>query len=294
MDFRSLVEHLKASQNVDGLLFLGSTGQSTLNAFSDRDLLIVLNERDPSITNGTVFCDDILVDLVIVTRKQIEDLIITEPGSISLSDSRASFFNWVLSGIIVLDRCGCLVLLRDTLRRNKSMPKLTEGEAVSRSDHTIYNLAQTQRMSGSPDPFYQQAVDLKMLRQLSDLMVDYFNLRGLPWRGEKEAIRHWKSLDPGYIDLFMRCYWERCQAQRVRLYAELVKATIEPIGFRWYTDGPNFVLSPPSDMTRENLPKSAELLAVNGEWITIVKRRGQHGVLLWTYSSYFDEAEVTL
>ena len=181
---------------MDGLLFLGSTGQSTLNAHSDRDLLIVLDECDPSITNGTVFCDDTLVDLVIVTRQQVEDLIKAELGSISLSDSRASFFNWVPPGVIVLDKCGCLDLLRNALRRNESSPKLTEGESVSRSDHAIYNLAQTQRMSGSPDSVYQQAVDLRMLYQLSDLMVDYFGLRGLPWRGEKEAIRYWQSFDP--------------------------------------------------------------------------------------------------
>ena len=64
MDFESLVERLKESPKVDGLLLLGSTGQSTLNAFSDRDLLIVLDECDLKITNGAVFCDDVLVDLV--------------------------------------------------------------------------------------------------------------------------------------------------------------------------------------------------------------------------------------
>ena len=75
MDFESLVskvERLKESPRVDGLLLLGSTGQSTLNAFSDRDLLIVLDECDPSITNGAVFCDDVLVDLVFATRQQVD------------------------------------------------------------------------------------------------------------------------------------------------------------------------------------------------------------------------------
>ena len=95
-----------------------------------------------------------------------------------------------------------------------------------------------------------------MLYQLGDLMVGYFNLRGLPWKGEKEAIRYWESLDPGYIDLFIRCYWERCRTQRVRLYAELVNATIEPVGFQWSNDGPNLVLSPSRDMTRENLERA--------------------------------------
>lgn len=256
MHFDSLVERLKESPRVDGLMFLGSTGQSTLNAFSDRDLLIVLDECDLTVTGGAVFCDDILVDLVIATRQQIDDLIAAEPGSISLSDPGASFFNWVPSGTIVLDRSRCLARLRDALRRDNWSLKLTEGESVKRADHALYNLAHTQRMSGSPDPVYQQAVDLRMLYQLSDLMVDYFNLRGLPWRGEKEAIRYWQSCDPDYLDLFMRCYWERRRPERVRLYAELVNATIEPVGFHWDADGPNLVLSPPKDMTRENLERA--------------------------------------
>ena len=67
MDFHSLVERLKKSPRVDGLMLLGSTGQSTLNAFSDRDLLIVLNECDPTITNSAIYCDDVLVDLVTAT-----------------------------------------------------------------------------------------------------------------------------------------------------------------------------------------------------------------------------------
>ena len=91
MDFESLVERLKENRNVDGLLFLGSTGQATLNAHSDRDLLIVLNERGLSITSGTVYCGGILIDLIMVTLQQVQDLVRTELGTISLSDSRGKF-----------------------------------------------------------------------------------------------------------------------------------------------------------------------------------------------------------
>ena len=101
-----------------------------------------------------------------VTLQQVQELVRTELGTISLSDSRASFFNWVPSGVIALDRSGSLKLLRNALKRSESSPKLTEGESVSRSNHAIYNLAQTQRMSDSPDPVYERAVDLRMLYQL--------------------------------------------------------------------------------------------------------------------------------
>mgnify|MGYP001040812484 FL=1 len=44
---------------------------------------------------------------------------------------------------------------------------------------------------GSSDPIYLEAFDLRLLYQLSDLMVDYFAVRGLPYQGEKTAIRYW-------------------------------------------------------------------------------------------------------
>ena len=162
------------------------------------------------------------------------------------------------SGGIILDRCGCLARLRDRIAHDEVGPVFTEGESRGRADKALYNLAQTQRMSNSPDSLYQQAVDLRMLYQLADLMVDYFNLRGMAWAGEKEAIRHWQSNDTDYLDLFMRCYWETDRKKRVRLYRELVQTTIEPTGFSWDGDGPMFRLSPPSLMTCENLREALD------------------------------------
>lgn len=253
MNFDTLIESLKASPAVDGLMLIGSSAQGTLNVHSDRDLLVVLNERPIPITNGTMFCDGVLVDLIIETQEGIEELIGAEAGSISLSDFGAGYFNWVKSGDIVLDRSGCLGRLRERMVSDGISPLFTEGQAIGRADRALYNLAQTQRMSDSPDPLYQQSVDLRMLYQLADLMVDYFNLRGMAWAGEKEAIRYWQANDPGYLELFTACYWESDRRERIRLYGELVRATIEPVGYSWDGDGPMFRLSPSSLMTPKNL-----------------------------------------
>ena len=98
MNFDALIESLKTSPAVDGLMLIGSASQDTLNAHSDRDLLIVLEERPIPISYATIYCAGILVELIIETRERIENLIASEPGSISLSDSAASFFRWVSRG----------------------------------------------------------------------------------------------------------------------------------------------------------------------------------------------------
>ena len=56
-----------------------------------------------------------------------------------------------------------------------------------------------------------------------------------------------------HLDLFMRCYWERDRGERVRLYGELVEATIKPTGFSWHAGDPMLRISPPELMTRDNL-----------------------------------------
>ena len=264
MNFDTLIESLKTSPAVDGLMLIGSAAHDTLNAHSDRDLLVVLNERPIPITNGTMFCDGVLVDLIIETRDGIEELIGAEPGSISLSDFGAGYFNWVRSGDIVLDRSGCLGRLRERMVSDETGPLFTDGQAIGRADRALYNLAQTQRMSDSPDSFYQRAVDLRMLYQLADLMVDYFNLRGMAWAGEKEAIRYWQANDPAYLKLFTACCWEPDRRERVRLYGELVRVTIEPSGFSWDGDGPMFRLSPSSMMTPKNLCEAQNF------WLTVI------------------------
>ncbi len=44
--------------------------------------------------------------------------------------------------------------------------------------------------------------------------------------------------------------------ERVRLYGELVEATIEPTGFSWHDGDPILRLSPSELMTRDNLRKA--------------------------------------
>ena len=108
-------------------------------------------------------------------------------------------------------------------------------------------------MAGSDDEVYRQAVDLRMLYQLADLMVDYFHLRAMGWRGEEEAIRFWRDNDPDYLALFTRCQWAPDRAERISLYRDLVEATVEPAGYEWDLYGPNLKLSPAAEMTPENL-----------------------------------------
>lgn len=108
-------------------------------------------------------------------------------------------------------------------------------------------------MLASDDPDYHMAIDLRLLYQLADLMLDYFLVRGLPWQGEKHAIRYWRLHDRDYLNLFMKCINEKDRMRKVDLYAKLTSATMSPVDKLWQSGETRFRLSPVSEMTRENV-----------------------------------------
>jgi hypothetical protein len=114
---------------------------------------------------------------------------------------------------------------------------------------------------GSSDPIYLEAIDLRLLYQLSDLMVDYFAVRGLPYQGEKTAIRYWKAQDRAYYRLFRKCLEERDRSLRVELYGRLAVETMEPIGTLWEIGHTGFRIEPESEMTSSELAKASDFWA---------------------------------
>src|SRR5262249_27609350 len=92
------------------------------------------------------------------------------------------------------------------------------------------NVRQTKRMTIAVDAVYQTAVDLRLLFGLDDLNGDYFAMRLIPFRGEKEAVRYWMEQDPAYFQLFQATLAERGRAQKVALYCQLADMTLAPLG----------------------------------------------------------------
>lgn len=102
-----------------------------------------------------------------------------------------------------------------------------------RWDHTSYNLAQSRRYAQANDSLYHEALRLRMTYQLADVMLDYFKLRHLPWRGEKSAIRYWDTNDPEFKQEFLHCLEETELSRKFAAYERLVRLALAPIGEPW-------------------------------------------------------------
>ena len=230
MTLRELIDRLSTRPVVDGLAVIGSGADGTMSEASDYDLFIVLKDPPLRIVGGVTQADGRMVDLIFSTVTEIDRLLNAKDGEAEADGISGTIVRWMKSARIEIERNGRLKRLQGKARSGLKPSVHGEGHLKSRLDKASYNLAHTRRMMGSSDPVYLEAIDLRLLYQLSDLMVDYFAVRGLPYQGEKTAIRYWKAQDGAYYRLFRKCLEERDRGLRVELYGRLATATMEPVG----------------------------------------------------------------
>ncbi len=228
----SFVARLVTQAVVDGILFMGSTGSGTLNAASDYDLLLILAD-DPAAPQMVVTWVDGHFTEIYCTPVTALARIIAEPTAWREGSEEGSVINWLRDGRIVHDRAGRLANAQAAARAAPPLAVAASEGAYWAWDILGYNVAQAKRYLASDDPVYREVVDFRLLYRLAEVMTAYFTVRGLPWRGEKEAIRYWTADDPPFLARFRECLAETDRGRKVARYEELARLTLAPVGALW-------------------------------------------------------------
>ena len=258
MTLEELVARLEKSDDVLAVAVIGSAGENKLNPASDYDLLIVLRAMSISITGGVTNLEGRFTDIIFALSQDIEDLSRADNNSIAVNSMQGAILTWLKNARIKFDKTGHLEIIQKRVKKGLAARLPSEGEVYSRLDKASYNLAHTRRMMLSEDPDYQTAIDLRLLYQLADLMVDYFLVRGLPWQGEKHAVRYWRTHDISYFNLFIKCINEKDRLRKIDYYSELASATMAPVGELWHSGETRFRLIPDSEMTSGKMRAAEE------------------------------------
>jgi hypothetical protein len=227
-----VVTRLARHDVVAGIVLIGSTGDTTLTAASDYDLLIVLSTMPAPMHVALTTIEGRLADIIFILQSEI-DALLTRQDAIPQDSWEARLLHWVQTGRVVVDRQRQLQRLQQNAA---ALPRATlpdAGELYRTWFGINYNVLQTQRILASPDPVYQMTVDLRLLYCLSDLWVAYFRVRRLAWAGEKAAIRHLAEHDPNYLTRFQRCLAETDRRTKVAQYVALAEQTLAPLGGLW-------------------------------------------------------------
>jgi hypothetical protein len=216
---------------VDGVLLIGTTGSANLTPASDYDLIVLLSQMPAPLHVGLTYIDGRLADVIFVTTEEIDRLLaLGEEVKQDSWDDR--LFAWLRSGHIAFDRSNRLTLGQAKAKHVHSMPQ-DEGERYGLWFGINYNVRQTLRILSSDDPVYAMTVDLRLLYSLADIWTAYFRLRGLPWQGEKMAIRYLMEHDPDYLQLFQACLAEPDRKSKVEQYVTLAHLALAPMGGLW-------------------------------------------------------------
>jgi hypothetical protein len=108
-----------------------------------------------------------------------------------------------------------------------------DGEIYRTWFRINYNVVQTRRMLHAADPWYHQAVDFRLLYSLPEVVIGYLKVRGLPWQGEKWALRYLHTNDSHFLDMFQRCVTATDRTEKFALYEQMAAHALEPVGGLW-------------------------------------------------------------
>jgi predicted nucleotidyltransferase len=255
---------------VDGIMLLGSTGTDALTPTSDYDVLVVFSALPAQLRIVNTWIDGRLAEIYCAAMDTIERVINTAEPWPDASEE-ATILAWLTNGSIYADRGGILARAR-TQAAEAPSPGLPGDHAIYEAWRKIgYNVAQIKRYLGADDPVAQTAVDLRLLYSVDEVKVHYFTVRGLPWRGEKPAIRYWMIHDPDFLERLRVYFDESDRDQRVALYEDLARRALAPVAELWgfgetaISPGPGYGTS----QTMDDVPSAEEALAF---WIELIGR----------------------
>lgn len=197
-----------------------------------------------------------MADLIFSTIDEIDRLVTAENMEVATYSIAGTILRWMETASIAIDRNGRLVRLQERSRSGLELIPPQEADIRSRVDKASCNLAHTGRMLSSDGTAYLTAIDLRLLYQLSDLMADYFVVRGVPWRGEKAAVRYWRAHHREFLDLVRVCMAETDRFRKVELYGKLATMTMAPAGGLWGDGHTGLWLVDEPEMTADSVQEA--------------------------------------
>ena len=223
---------LAADERVDGLALFGSRVGGQAAPASDYDLLILVPSLPVGIFQMLSYIDGRMADVVFVLTEQADRLLAgAAPVAANTQDGR--FLLKMQTASIVYDASGRLARAQALARRGDWLAAVSYAEQYSAWFWHNFGSVQLARMAQVDDPVYQTAVDLMLCGGLSDICRAYYQVRNLPWEGEKAALRDLRQRDTAYLALLRQCLAASDRAQKLELFGRLVAETLRPAGDPW-------------------------------------------------------------
>ena len=128
-------------------------------------------------------------------------------------------YSWLKKGEIRFDKSGELTKLK-ILEKEIKVPQTQ----IFRSwNNTNYNFEANTRYFNSNNPVYHEALEIRLMYSIPQVICIYLDFIGKPWEGEKKALAYFKENDLDFYNLFLKYTQATNLAERFNIYKQMVK-----------------------------------------------------------------------
>lgn len=231
--FVKIREKLRLSEDVDAVFITGSYGVKQSKSYSDIDLVIILRENKNNIYSLYRWVDDVFADIFFFDSADLKRI----ESQIGKYDNPMDgvFMTWLKKADIKFDKSGAITNLKSKADGSEEFI-VSAKEKQNLWQKINYNFIANRRYFESGDPLYHQALELRLLYSVVELICGYLALRNIAWRGEKEAVMYLKDNHPDFYGLFEKYCVSSLLSVRFGLYAEMVDLVFTDEYKKWTKD----------------------------------------------------------
>lgn len=231
--FSNLIKKLTSSQRVRGIFSTGTTA-TTLTPSSDIDLIVVIDKNSEEIKSIFTTIENRFSDIYFFDTDFLNQL--KDKSEVSGNNFDGMFLEWLKKGKIEYDPENLLESLKSKTEETSPAQKVADSEKRDFWIKTNYNFIANSRYYNSKDEIYHKALELRLLYSVIELITAYFSFRGIPWRGEKAAIKYLEQKDQKFLSIFEEYSKSNLLAEKMKHYTELFDAIFFGEYQKWEDD----------------------------------------------------------
>lgn len=232
-----VLARLAAKEGIDGIALFGSRARNAADPISDYDLLLLVHAPPVDIFQMLTHINHRMADVVFV-ETAAADRLLEQKERVHARSPEGMLLQKMRRAEIVYDPKRYLARTQKYAQAFSAI----EHRLLSATPTELYGiwfwlnhgLSHMQRMVQSSDPVYETAIDLMLSTGLSSICRNYFQIRDLPWQGEKDAVRYLRMHQPRFLTQLRSCLETTERRQKIGIYAQLVEETLKPIGPLWH------------------------------------------------------------
>jgi len=228
-----VIARLKSSPLISGIFLTGST-TTGISTSSDIDLVIITKKGANEVRSIYTEIEKHFADIFFFDVDFIERL--QSAKEVSANDFQGMFTTWLGQGRIEYDPLNILHQLQDRVTQHGITQTISETEKLDAWVKVNYSLIANKRYFASEQSVYHQALEVRLLYSVTELLTTYFVLRDQPWRGEKKAVEYLARQDREYWGAFEGFLRSTDLPSKMKSYLELFQRTLNNQYPEWNQD----------------------------------------------------------